>query len=242
MCEPVTALTAVSGGLSALGGLQSAAASKNAKARQWEQQMELRKLNFMRDQTRYDLKKVQRDIKVDDDFLSASTAYGMEQAWLNDQFNAATVKYRDSFIKMAKYAKGIEMSGKTAYRVRSMPIAELGRIQAMNVSNLTRAGEKVEGFGRKTNRDLVRSYRRAQDQLGFVPMPGIAPPKPDMDMTSAYIGAAGQLVSTAASSFKAFNASKPQTNPFAEIKPKSTGLNLDAVSQYMDSNIDYYSY
>ena len=214
MCEPVTALTAISGGISALGGISSAAASKRASARQWEQQMELRKLNFMRDQTRYRLKTNRYLQQVDENFLAASTAYGKEQAWLNDQFNAATVKYRDSFIKMARYAKGIEMSGKTAYRVRSMPIAELGRIQAMNVSNLTRAREKVEGFGRKTNRDLVRSYRRAEDQLGFVPMPGIAPPEPDMDMTSAYIGAAGQLVSTAASSIGAFNASKPPMQAF----------------------------
>ena len=45
-------------------------------------------------------------------------------------------------------------------------------------------------------------------------MPGIAPPKPDMDMTSAYIGALGNLAGTAASSFKAFNASKPPTQAF----------------------------
>ena len=209
MCEPVTALTAVSGGLKAFGGLQSAAAEKDAAARQWEQQMELRAINFMRDQTRYKLKTNRYLEEVDENFLLASTAYGKEQAWLNDQLTAATVKYNDSFKKMAKYAKGLEMSGVTGSRVRSVPIAELGFRQAMNIANLTRAREKVEGFGRETRRKLVRANRRSRDMLGFVPMPGIAPPKPDMDMSSAYIGALGTLAGTAASSFKAFNASQP---------------------------------
>ena len=242
MCEPVTALTAVSGGLSAVGGISSAAASKRASARQWEQQMELRKLNFMRDQTRYRLKTNRYLQQVDENFLAASTAYGKEQAWLNDQFNAATVKYGEAFQKIQRSTKGLEGSGKTAARLRSTSLAELGRMQAMNVANLTRAREKVEGFGRETRRKLVRANQRAYDQVGFVPMPGVAPPKPDMDMTSAYIGALGTLAGTAASSFKAFNASKPQTNPFADITPKSTGLNLDGVAQYMDSNNDFYSY
>ena len=209
MCEPVTALTAVSGGLSALGGLQSAAASKNAKARQWEQQMELRKLNFMRDQTRYRLKTNRYLQQVDENFLAASTAYGKEQAWLNDQFNAATVKYGQAFEKIQKSTKGLEGSGKTAARLRSAPLAELGRMQAMNVANLTRAREKVEGFGRETRRKLVSANNRAFDQVGFVPMPGIAPPKPDMDMTSAYIGAFGTLAKTAAQSYSAYQDSLP---------------------------------
>ena len=215
MCEPVTALTAISGGIKTIGGLQSAAAQKNASARQWEQQMELRKLNFMRDQTRYRLKTNRYLQQVDENFLAASTAYGKEQAWLNDQFTAATVKYRDSFKKLSKYAKGIEMTGKTGYRVRSIPIAELGERWAMNVANLTRAREKVEGFGRETRRKLVRANQRAYDQVGFVPMPGVAPPKPDMDMTSAYIGALGSLAGTAASAVGAFNASKPPMEGFS---------------------------
>ena len=209
MCEPVTALTAVSGGLSAVGGISSAAASKRASARQWEQQMELRKLNFMRDQTRYRLKTNRYLQQVDENFLAASTAYGKEQAWLNDQFNAATVKYGEAFQKIQRSTKGLEGSGKTAARLRSTSLAELGLMQAMNVANLTRAREKVEGFGRETRRKLVRANQRARDQVGFVPMPGIAPPKPDMDMTSAYIGALGSLASTAAQSYSAYQDSLP---------------------------------
>lgn len=209
MCEPVTALTAVSGGLSAVGGISSAAASKRASARQWEQEMELRKLNFMRDQTRYRLKTNRYLQQVDENFLAASTAYGKEQAWLNDQFNAATVKYGDAFQKIQRSTKGLEGSGKTAARLRSTSLAELGRMQAMNVANLTRAREKVQGFGRKTRRKLVRANQRALDQVGFVPMPGVAPPKPDMDMTSAYIGALGSLAGTAAQSYSAYQDSLP---------------------------------
>ena len=236
MCEPVTALTAVSGGMKALGGLQSAAAQKNASARQWEQQMELRKLNFMRDQTRYRLKTNRYLQQVDENFLAASTAYGKEQAWLNDQFNAATVKYGQAFEKIQKSTKGLEGSGKTAARLRSAPLAELGRMQAMNVANLTRAREKVEGFGRETRRKLVSANNRAFDQVGFVPMPGIAPPKPDMDMTSAYISAAGQLASTAASSIGAFNASKPPMEGFSGSSygdiSLSSGLNSQDLFNY----------
>lgn len=245
MCEPVTALTAISGGIKTIGGLQSAAAQKNASARQWEQQMELRKLNFMRDQTRYRLKTNRYLQQVDENFLAASTAYGKEQAWLNDQSNAALVKYRDSFKKMAKYAKGIEMTGKTGYRVRSVPIAELGTVRAMHVANLTRAREKLEGFGRETRRKLVRANQRAYDQVGFVPMPGVAPPKPDMDMTSAYIGALGSLAGTAASAFGAFSASKPPMEGFSGSSygdiSLSSGLNSQDLFNYQP-DINFFDY
>ncbi len=242
MCEPVTVLTAVSGGLSALGGLRSAAASKNASARQWEQQMELRKLNFMRDQTRYRLKTNKYFEQVDENFLDASTAYGRKQAWLNDQATLASVKYRDSFIKIAKHAKGLEGSGRNSERLRAIPIVELGVKQAMHISNLTRAREQFKDFGRDTHRKHVRADKRARDQLGFVPIPGIAPPKPDMDMSSAYIGALGTLAGTAASSFKAFNASKPPINPFTQnAVPFTQGFGeVFGDSKYLNSTLNLY--
>ena len=61
----------------------------------------------------------------------------------------------------------------------SVPLAELGRIQAMNVWNLTRAREK-EGFGRDTRRKLMAANRVHMTKLALSHMPGVAPPKPDM--------------------------------------------------------------
>ena len=63
--------------------------------------------------------------------------------------------YGQAFEKIQKSTKGLEGTGKTAARLRSTSLAELGRIQAMNIANLTRAREKVEGFGRETRRKLV---------------------------------------------------------------------------------------
>lgn len=232
MCEPVTALTAVAGGVKAFGGLRAARDQKDAAARDWERQMEIRKLNFQRDQGRYSLKLARYDEQIDENALAASTAFAKEQAWLNDQFNAATVQYQNEF---AKAAKGMKFygSGKTAKRLASLQFAELGRMQAMQVSNLIRAQEKVEGFGRDTVRKLRSANRRAFDAVGQIPVPGIAPPKPDMDMTSAYLNFAGDIAGTAASAYGAFQKSKPPTTPFNN-QTNSTGLNLDGISQYMD--------
>ena len=214
MCEPVTALTAVAGGIKAFGGLRAARDQKDAAARDWERQMEIRKLNFQRDQGRYSLKLARYDEQIDENALAASTAFAREQAWLNDQFNAATVQYQNEF---AKAAKGMKFygSGKTAKRLASLQFAELGRMQAMQVSNLIRARQKVEGFGRKLTSQRRVADRRAFDAVGQIPVPGIAPPKPDMDMTSAYINFAGDIAGTAASSFKAYKASQADTNPFS---------------------------
>jgi len=215
VCEPVTALTAVAGGLSAVGGLRSARDQKDAAARDWERQMEIRKLNFQRDQGRYSLKLAKQSQELDENTLAASTAFAREQAWLNDQFNAATVQYQNEFTKAAKGMK-FYGSGKTAKRLASLQFAELGRMQAMQVSNLIRAREKVEGFGRETVRKLRSANRRAFDAVGQIPVPGIAPPKPDMDMTSAYLNFAGDIAGTAASAYGAYQKSKPPTTPFSE--------------------------
>lgn len=208
MCEPVTALTAVAGGVKAFGGLRAARDQKAAAARDWERQMEIRKLNFKRDQGRYSLKLARYDQQIDENALAASTAFAREQAWLNDQFNAATVKYQNEFIKTAKGLK-FYGSGKTAKRLQSLQLAELGRMQAMQVSNLIRAREKVEGFGRDTVNKLRSANRRAFDAVGQIPVPGIAPPKPDMDMTSAYLNFAGDIAGTAASAYGAYQDSLP---------------------------------
>ena len=209
MCEPVTALTAVAGGIKAFGGLRAARDQKDAAARDWERQMEIRKLNFQRDQGRYSLKLAKQSQELDENTLAASTAFAREQAWLNDQFNAATVQYQNEF---AKAAKGMKFygSGKTAKRLASLQFAELGRMQAMQVSNLIRAREKVEGFGRDTRRKLQAANQRAFDAVGQIPLPGIAPPPPSTDMTSAYINFAGDIAGTAASAYGAYQQSKPQ--------------------------------
>lgn len=232
MCEPVTALTAVAGGVKAFGGLRAARDQKDAAARDWERQMEFRKRNFEREQGRYSLKLARYDQQIDENAMAASIAFAREQAWLNDQYSLATVKYQDEFIKAAKSLKFVG-EGNTAKRLQSLPLQELGRMQAMQVSNLIRAREKVEGFGRDTVRKLRTGNRRAFDAVGQIPLPGIAPPKPDMDMTSAYLNFAGDIASTAASAAGAFAKSKPPTTPLADTGTPS-GFTFGS-----DSPIDY---
>ena len=215
MCEPVTALTAVAGGVKAFGGLRAARDQKSAAARDWERQMEFRKRNFERDQGRYNLKLARYDQQIDENAMAASIAFAREQAWLNDQYSLASVKYQDEFIKAAKSLKYVG-EGNTARRLGSLQLQELGRMQAMQVSNLTRAREKVEGFGRSTSRQLRTANQRARDAVGQIPLPSIAPPKPDMDMTSAYINFAGDIARTAASAYGAYQESMPPNTPFSE--------------------------
>ena len=213
MCEPVTALTAVSGGISAFGGLvagsSQALSQQAAAARNWEREMELRKLNFMRDQGRYKLKLARYDQQIDENALAASSAFAKEQAWLNDQYSAASVKYQNDFINIAKRLKYVG-EGNTARRLRSLPFAELGRIKAMDVSNLIRAREKVDGFGRELKTKLRSDNQRAFDAVGPIPMPGIAPPKPDMATTGSSINFLGDLFGTANSAFRAYEDYGPE--------------------------------
>lgn len=243
MCEPVTAITAVAGVASAVGGLNQAHQKKAAAAKDWNTKMQIRKINHDRAVSRWNLKKDRYKQQVDENFLSASIAYGRKQLWANDQASEASKKYEDSFTKIQEYTKGIEMTGKTSSRLQNMPIARLGRIQAMHVSNLTRARTDVQSFGRDTRRKLMAANNRAYDQVGFMPQPGIAPPKPDVSMDQAYMQAGISLLGTAASSASAFAASKPPTPGFSDSAPglsKAGGLNsaprLDYTYQPMDWN------
>ena len=233
MCEPVTALTAVSGALKAFGGLRAARDQKDAAARDWERQMEIRNLNLISDTNRYNLKLIRYDQQIDENAMAVYEAYAKEQAWLNDQYDAATVKYQDAFIKAARSAKYYG-EGRTDKRRESSSFADLGYMQSILVSNLTRAGEKVEGANRKAARQFKFANRRAFDSLGAVPMPTIAPPKPDMNMTSAYINFGAGLLTTAASSASAFAASKPPTTPFVDQYDgfKSFDVNSSSLFDY----------
>ena len=231
MCEPVTALTAVAGGINAFGGLAAASSQKSAMARDWERQMEFRKLNFMRDQGRYKLKLARYDQQIDENALAASSAFAKEQAWLNDQYSAASVKYQNDFINIAKRLKYVG-EGNTARRLRSLPFAELGRMKAMQVSNLIRAREKVDGFGRNLKTKLRSANQRAFDAVGQIPMPGIAPPKPDMDMTGASINFLGDVVGTAASAYGAYQKSLPPNEAFKN--------NSSSFGSYSDVNLSRY--
>lgn len=234
MCEPVTALTAVAGGLSAFGGLMAARDQKDAAARDWERQMEIRKINYISDHNRYNLKLLRYDQQVDENAMAASNAYAKEQAWLNDQYDAASAQYQNAFIKAARNSRYYG-EGRTAKRLASLPFAELGRMQAMQVSNLIRARERVEGFGRDTRRKLQAANRRAFDSVGQAPMPTIAPPKPDMDMTSAYINFGAGILGTAASAAGAF-AKSQAPNAFNNNQSTSLTPDLDlaAIDYYMD--------
>jgi len=228
VCEPVTALTAVAGGIKAFGGLAAASSQKSAVARDWERQMEFRKLNFMRDQGRYKLKLARYDQQIDENALAASAAFAKEQAWLNDQYSLASVKYQNDFINIAKRLKYVG-EGNTARRLRSLPFAELGRMKAMQVSNLIRAREKVDGFGRNLKTKLRSANQRAFDAVGPIPMPGIAPPKPDMDMTGASINFLGDVVGTAASAYGAYQKSLPPNEAFKN--------NSSSFGSYSDVNL-----
>lgn len=243
MCEPVTALTAVAGGINAFGGLAAASSQKAAAGRDWERQMEFRKLNFMRDQGRYKLKLARYDQQIDENALAASSAFAKEQAWLDDQSDAATAQLRDAFTKTSRKMRYYG-SGKTAKRLYSLQFAELGRMQAMQVSNLIRAREKVDGFGRELKTKLRAANQRAFDAVGQIPMPGIAPPKPDMDMTGASINFLGDVVGTAASAYGAYQKSLPPTDPFRKLNTSvnTSGLNISGVQEYMPSVTDYYDY
>ena len=241
MCEPVTALTAISGGISAFGGLAAARDQKAAQGRDWARQMQLRAINFQRDQGRYRLKLARYNQELDENALAASAAFANEQAWLNDQFNQASVQYRDAFIKASKGLKYYG-EGKTAKRLASLNFQELGRLRGMQVSNLIRATERVEGFGRASSQKLRLANQRSRDSLGEQPLPGIAPPKPDMSMTGASINFLGSLVGTAASAYGAYQKSLPPTKPFSTPNSPGTGLNISGIQEYMPSVTDYYSY
>jgi hypothetical protein len=117
-------------------------------------------------------------------------------------------------------------------------------MKAMQVSNLIRAREKVDGFGRELKTKLRSANQRAFDAVGPIPMPGIAPPKPDMDMTGASINFLGDIAGTAASAYGAYQKSLPPTDPFRKLNTNvdTSGLNISGVQEYMPSVTDYYSY
>ena len=83
-------------------------------------------------------------------------------------------------------------------------LAAFGRSQALTASNLVRARESYDSDVGNLRRQLLEANRKAYAPVKFKPIPGLAPIKPDTDMTGANLAFMGSMVGTAATGLEGY--------------------------------------
>lgn len=209
MCDPVIGGIAagVGGAASSFGGLKSAADQKTAEVNNYKRQLQIRSIKWDGQRAMYGTRLAEFDTTVDDNVLSASRAYADEQSRLNDLFKQADTKGLDAFTRLMENMRDYG-SGRTAQRREARDLAKYGRSQALATSNLLRAHEnyqsRVEGIREK----LRTTNRAAYSKVQFKPQPGVAPVKPNVDMTAANLSFIGGIASAVGSGMSAYNSLK----------------------------------
>lgn len=195
------------GAASSFGGLKSAADQKTAEVNNYKRQLQIRSIKWDGQRAMYGTRLAEFDTTVDDNVLSASRAYADEQSRLNDLFKQADTKGLDAFTRLMENMRDYG-SGRTAQRREARDLAKYGRSQALATSNLLRAHEnyqsRVEGIREK----LRTTNRAAYSKVQFKPQPGVAPVKPNVDMTAANLSFIGGIASAVGSGMSAYNSLK----------------------------------
>ena len=205
--------------MSAVGGLASAGAQKRAEVEKYKRELKLREIDWDGTRNEYARNTIEMQEQVDENFLAASRGYAAEQTQLNDIFNQATVAFQDDFVKLMEAQKFMG-SGATARRLEGRNLAAFGRSQALTASNLVRARESYDSDVGSLRRQLLEANRKAYAPVKFKPIPGLAPIKPDTDMTGANLAFMGSMAGTAATGLEGYAKMNDGRMPWSP-KPKA---------------------
>ena len=240
MCDPVTlgVTAAVGGAAQAVGGLKSAADQKTAEVNNYKRQLQIRRTKWDGQRALYGTKLAEYETTIQENALSASRAFADEQTRLNNLFKQADSAALDAFTRVMENMRYIG-SGKTARRREARDLAKFGRDQAMVASNLIRAHEsyqsRVEGI-----RERLRSTNRgAYSKVQFRPQPGVAPVKPNVDMTAANMAFIGGMASAVGTGFSTYNSLKaPDVGNIGGFGNKPITSDINYFSKPVDYNFN----
>tara|TARA_S200000501_G_C20536899_1_gene618286 strand:+ start:35 stop:685 length:651 start_codon:yes stop_codon:yes gene_type:complete len=199
VCSPVVASFG-SGVINAIGGAQQARRQNEARKRDYEYKLKVRKNRWMRDRSGYQTKIVQYKTNLSEANIAAQRAYTKSQISLNNIRSQAMLDHQEDFKEMLKAEGAIEASaaergvrGASIQRIKTMNLAQLGQANAQRSRALTLS--RYAYFDH--NAGIARQLKSRQNQLfgkvAISPTPDLAPPKPVMQNVGAslFLGLAG---------------------------------------------------
>ena len=193
MCSPVVASLG-SGVINAIGGAQQARRQNQARKRDYEYKLKVRKNRWMRERSLYQTKGVQYQTQLSEANIAAQRAYTRSQIALNNIRSQAMLDHQEDFKEMLKAEGAIEASaaergvrGASIQRMKTMNLAQLGQANAQRSRALTLS--RYAYFDH--NAGIARQLKSRQNQLfgkvAIQPMPELETPKPVMQNVGAQL-------------------------------------------------------
>ena len=208
-----------SGALGAIGQAKAAKAENEARRRDYEYKLAIRKNRWMRDLSIYGTKKVQFEKDIDESNIAAQRAYTQSQinynrvrsqALLDQQADMKSMLEAEGIIEAGAAERGVR--GRSVTRALNANLGSMGVANAMRARALTQTQQRMV----EHNEGVARQARSKQNKLfskvAIQPTPDIAPPPPVMKDVG--FGLMTGLVGAAFDGFSTYGQYKAD-NPFS---------------------------
>jgi len=205
------ALSFGSQAFSAIGGYNSSMSAARAQNRQamkiYKQQMQNQVDEYSRAIATYNLRKVQYQEQVSNNFTAAGRAYAGEQQRLNEIFKQQAFQRQASNIarvqESGKIAAG-GRSGVSAARMQTMAEAAAGRNEAIAMEQRDQAIRMTRFRGESIRDQLKSGNKNAYYNVGAPPVMGRFAPPPMQQEGPSQMGLFASLGQAAIGGFNAF--------------------------------------
>ena len=209
------ALGLAQGGISALGSVgeffsgQSAARAQNRQAMKiYKRQMQNQVDEYSRAIAGYNLRKVQYQEQVSNNFTAAGRAYAGEQQRLNEIFKQQAFERQASNIDRVQESGKIAASGRSgvsAARMQAMAEASAGRNEAIAMEQRDQAIRMTRFRGETIRDQLKADNRNAYWNVGAPPVMGRFAPAPMQQEGPSGMSLFASLGQAAIGGFDAYN-------------------------------------
>jgi hypothetical protein len=202
-------LSAGQGIFGAVSGFQQTQAQNAALLKNYKRELAIYKGKWLTEVSTYRNKKSDYYSQTSENSSAAGRAYAAEQTKLNEAYMSAAFQQQGALTELLNGRGAVAATGRTGRTAAKMDqamLAAYGRNNATVAANLGSARNAMIRQNQQTWHEARSANNRAWSEVALAPVPGFAPPKPQM------IDGRGQLamglLSAAVSGFGAFNSMK----------------------------------
>ena len=231
------AISAIFGaGKAILGGIGQAKAIKaenRRRIREYERAIEMRKRNWYQQLSVYSAKVNKYNIDLNENDLAAQRGYAKAQSNLRALEGRVVAqnetKFRELVSKKLGKRRASGQTGRSVRRGETLDMASYGRYTGRQAFGVSMAREKFKENVENIRRKQVSDRRGLFSQVGFNPVPSLAPNPPElrgtgMVMANALLGAASSI----AGGFGGKDVGAPDTGMNVNYDFTPGDVNMDA--------------
>ena len=211
MCTALAAVSAVTGGLQAIGSYQAARTQNQIAINNHKHQVQVRERNWFQTLSIWGAKKNKYYQDIVENDLAAQRGYSQAQVGLNKSYASAIQDNEKSFIEYFKNSGKLSASGRTGRsinRINILDIAKLERDKGRREWALTQSFEAYKENIANIGRQQKSARNELYTNVAFQPIPDVAPPAP---VTQSATGALFMgLASAGLDAFSAYKSAQPQ--------------------------------